>query len=165
MSPPVLADTPWHSPESVQAVDGAVGFALSQASASDNAWRRLYEQMFSFLSLQDDWDGADARAPDMHRIATACRLMKQLEARGITTPARVLPTPDGGILIEWHADGEYTEAEIVSASRIEWMQRSAGGAYVHWETVVAAAEDFDELVGSPSTGLACQPYLLSDTAA
>lgn len=47
------------------------------------------------------------------------------------SPTRILPTGDGGVLIEWNSGDAYLEAEINTGLDIEWMLDIPGHSIEH----------------------------------
>jgi hypothetical protein len=88
------------------------------------------KEIQDLADLEDDWDGLGAMAPDADIIQLTLKLMSFL--RDAIPFTRAVPTPMGGILIEWQlSSGEYLEAEVSTGDKIEWMIQEKENEYVH----------------------------------
>jgi hypothetical protein len=100
------------------------------------AWRSLLDELHRLSSLEDDWDGAGAAAPDPRCVEAATRWIREMAGSGdeFAPPTRITVTPGGELLVVWQTDSEYLEAEIVSSTEVEWMQCAEGATPEHWSS-------------------------------
>jgi hypothetical protein len=85
-------------------------------------WQRGFLALSKFVSLDADWDGEGAAAPDVDIVNSVAALLAQLKAARLSDPpSRVLPTPDGGVLVEWQGNGYYRELEVFKSFEGEVM--------------------------------------------
>ena len=93
-----------------------------------------HKEIQAFTDLENDWDGLGAMAPDPEIILLTLKLITFLS--GAIPFTRAVPTPTGGILVEWQlSSGEYLEAEVLKVlkgNRIEWMIQEKKNEYVHF---------------------------------
>lgn len=91
------------------------------------AWNHCLRQIVSIRSLGENWDGAGARPIRDLLIKTANLLLEKLRtANTDIPPSRIVATPSGSILFEWHTQDGYIEAEIEEPLVIEWMIQQKG---------------------------------------
>lgn len=69
--------------------------------------RRL---LFLLLNLKENWDSYGAREVTKQSVETALTLASVLSDD--TPPPAIVPTPAGGIQMEWHASGIDLEVEV-----------------------------------------------------
>lgn len=105
-------------------------------------WDRAVEALRSLAELGHDWDGmgADALSPEI--VNTALNYLMVLRMKGFTAPGRICATPAGTVMFEWHEDSLYREAEVVSATEVEWMTIDKVGVAEHGS--VPAEDDGDK---------------------
>jgi hypothetical protein len=84
-------------------------------------WHAAEAELNSLLELQDDWDGEDSPAPSVSMVRSTGDLLKQLRKCRWDAPVRLLPTSDGGVLIEWNSNGTYIEIEVTEPGEGEAM--------------------------------------------
>ena len=68
------------------------------------------------LALPTNWDSYGARRVDLKAVASA-GLALCLVMRSDTTPPTVVPTPEGGVQLEWHAQGIDLEIDFSPTGR------------------------------------------------
>lgn len=94
---------------------------------SDLEWDRHRRRLFDIRRLKDDWDDGGARAPDPLLVDAAIQLLDDLRRRsGWSPPERVLPTPDGTVVIEWRVGAMHLTIEILSPEIIELYRKEPG---------------------------------------
>ena len=101
-------------------------------STLERRWAAALETVHAMYSLEADWDGNGCAAPDPLLVMSATYFLSQLKNTMHPPPSRVVPSPTGGVLIEWHQDQVYTEAEIAVPFRCEWMQIRSDQKATHW---------------------------------
>ena len=111
----------------------------------DDDWYRVFRALNDLLSLPENWDGYGAERPSVDYLEIAQQLLTQLNKRGEPAPARVVPLPTGGVLLDWQSSNQYLEAEISDLHVIEWMRRDTDGTYMHYDTRVDALDVEKEL--------------------
>lgn len=72
------------------------------------ALMRVVNKLNELLKLPPDWDSYGARPPEPNAAVSALGLIERILASGESAP-RIVPTVDGGIQLEWHADRKYLE--------------------------------------------------------
>ena len=109
------------------------GFTLDPETEFQERWSIIEKRIRSFADLRDDWDGLDSEAPELDVIVSAQELVAFLKSdMDSPTPSRVVPTPGGGVLFEWQLSGEYIEAEISEARRVDWMVQQSNNRPSHF---------------------------------
>lgn len=74
-------------------------------------------------ALEDNWDGDGADSPQPKALDAARLILEYTPA-----PDRMLPTWDGGIILEWQPKGAAIfEIEIESDGKAELMVHEVGG--------------------------------------
>lgn len=116
----------------------------SQAVEIPNSWKKMLNRLNSLRSLSDNWDDEGSEAPNSDIITGAFLLLNELHAMDYHPPSRILPSPQGTIVIEWQIDDCYIEAEIESLHRAEWMKRTREGTISHWITELPKRETESE---------------------
>lgn len=114
-------------------------------------WGVASRKLASFEAMDEDWDGAGALAPDPWVLITAEYLLRRLERARQRAPSRILPSPSGEILFEWHVGDVYLEAEIVGLGEVEWMRVTPNNPPEHWRERLAFLER-SELHSDPTEG-------------
>jgi hypothetical protein len=104
-------------------------------------WQRAFEQLRALSLLQDDWDGLGAKAPPAALLASAVKIAELYRASGSPAPSRVVAGTDGAVVIEWQADGSYTDLEIIRPYYAKGMTR-VKGRRTHW---TLSPDDFAQL--------------------
>lgn len=96
-------------------------------------WVQLTDDLLRIRSVERDWDGLGAEAPDGALVDSAIDLLKKLRrADELRPPTRIVATPAGTVLFEWQYDGVYCEAEIVEPYCADWMLERPGEQTAHW---------------------------------
>jgi hypothetical protein len=115
------------------------------------------------LRLPAGWDSYGARSIDIEVVVLALEVLSQ-SAAAVTPAPIVVPTPEGGIQLEWHTQGRDIEVAILPGGRATLFLRLPATADVEdWEgsllserdTVVAALRRaLAELTPVPAGGRA-----------
>lgn len=90
------------------------------------------------LALPDNWDSYGARAVTASAVAAGLSLLGGFMAQGVPLPAFV-PTPRGGIQLEWHCGGLDVEVEADTDGRPALFVAEAGGVVMLDESPASAA--------------------------
>jgi hypothetical protein len=100
------------------------------------AWQSLLDELRRLSTLEDDWDGNGAAAPDPQCVGAAARWIRVMAGAGdeFAPPTRITVTPGGELLVVWQTDSEYLEAEIVAPTEVEWMRSEKGATPEHWSS-------------------------------
>ena len=99
----------------------------------ERRWRNCVAELRRLRNIGDNWDGFDAPAPDPNVVDLAIVFLNVCRTRDFTNPPfRAAVSPDGTVCIEWQGGGYYLEAEVVSPSRVEWMEVLNGNKPIHW---------------------------------
>ncbi len=89
--------------------------------------------LVSFLKLEPGWDSYGARALSLETANDALQLLARLQAFGVPRPLLV-PTPKGGVQLEWDVDGVELELELQPRGPILVMYEDVDGN--GWERVL-----------------------------
>jgi|SRR6185312_3240420 len=68
----------------------------------------VVNKLNELLKLPPNWDSYGARPPELDAAVNAFALIERIVAGGESMP-RIVPTVDGGIQLEWHANSKYLE--------------------------------------------------------
>ena len=71
-------------------------------------------QLISILDLAENWDSYGARRVSVRSVQAATELLDSV-IDGETPQPSIVPTPEGGVQLEWHIFNIDLEAEITSA--------------------------------------------------
>ncbi|HPR05617.1 MAG TPA: hypothetical protein PLI17_03170 [Denitromonas sp.] len=104
-----------------------------RAHPSDTAWTTLLHNVETAFEAGDGWDGEDADAPSEALLASVFSLLRQLQNSGSPMPSRIIPTYDGGIVVEWHYPDKYIEMEIEEPYSADVMEACVGEPADHYE--------------------------------
>lgn len=110
------------------------GLTTSDASHIDKQWAMRIEDLLRIRLLRDNWDGEDAPAPAPEVIDSVLELFPLLRTQAeLPPPNRIVPSREGGIVIEWQFDPDhYLEAECSEPYRAEWMLEIPDAPTAHW---------------------------------
>ena len=75
------------------------------------------EKLAHLLDLPEGWDSYGARAVDPRCALAAIRVLAGVMCPGTPAPS-IVPTPAGGVQLEWHINGVDLEIEIETPSRV-----------------------------------------------
>lgn len=77
-------------------------------------WKIIYQTLARLMALETNWDGEGADAPNPLIVVSVNHLLAYLQKTAWNNPpSRVVPTSDGGVLIEWQSTGFYREVEVL----------------------------------------------------
>lgn len=114
----------------------------SRESFLEGLWAQWFENLLSIRSLQDDWDGDGADAPTPEVVDAASRFLNAIRrSKQFPVPNRIVPSPNGTVVIEWQLPNIYIEAEITAADTIEWMVQEGGHEPKHYTEEKHYTED------------------------
>jgi hypothetical protein len=121
----------------VNVLTPAIPTIISSTSSFDVAdashWIDRENDLKEIGRYSDNWDGFGSPAPDRRIVDLAIAFIGDLRYRDCRNPPlRVALSPNGSVCVEWQSRGNYIEAEIVSTSRVEWMQSIRGKNPTHW---------------------------------
>lgn len=97
----------------------------------DDGWRDAIGAINRCALLGVDWDGHGADAPNPKILDSAHELLVFLYMQNWSPPCRVVPTQEGGLLVEWQTADRYLEAEFVGNGRVEWMAKTGELPAIH----------------------------------
>lgn len=128
------ATLPATAPPPSSAASDVAYFANRNSFAMDAGWEPLVDQLLRVYTLEDDWDGAGAAAPDKRCIEAALNWIREMAKSSETAvpPSYVSVSPGGELLLAWQTDSEYLEAEVVSPTEVEWMYCVDGSPTENW---------------------------------
>lgn len=111
------------------------GLLTSQDKGSQTTvaqWEVILQHLHKMLTLRDNWDGEDAKAPARGKILSVIDLLNQIEHSNMHAPSRVVVGPEGEIVVEWQQDDNYIELEVSKPYVGEWMFENSGMAPKHY---------------------------------
>ena len=111
----------------------ATQVASGWGSISESAWNAILRKVEELHGLRAGWDGEDAEAPSVELLESSIALLANLREASAPVPSRVVPTLEGGLVIEWHQVDRYMEIEIEEPYRAEVMDSSNGAPIEHYE--------------------------------
>jgi hypothetical protein len=106
---------------------------------AERAWSNVIAQLNRITTLRDDWDGAGASPPSAEVVSAARRFAEWMHSMHWRVADRIVASPSGTIVFEWHDFGAYREAEVVSSELVEWMTICDGEEPVHHTTPLPGA--------------------------
>lgn len=116
-------------------------------------WADARNELRKMRDLKDDWDGEGTAAPDLEIVIRAVRVAEYLDNSDYPPPDRVHVTVNATICFEWHREGVYQEAEVVSDWKVEWRwcprETPANARFIAAAPEMLAA--CQTLVGLPGT--------------
>jgi hypothetical protein len=105
-------DTQWEKPvEPVESTESATA-STSMMLGADIYWWSVWQQIRQLSALQDGWDGSNAARPDPDILKSASELLTAVMKAEWVPPSSIVPSLEGGLLIEWRSGGAYQEIEI-----------------------------------------------------
>jgi hypothetical protein len=115
-------------------------------TATSSTWLLEVEnRMLELLELRAGWDTYEAPPIDSHYVAVATEVVHELARIGVAVAPAVVPTPRGGVQLEWH----------VADLGLEISIDHDGGRLL----VVDDAYDFEDDVTGPGAERALQHAL------
>ncbi len=103
------------------------------SSPSNDLWESAIDEIVALLNLGENWDGLGAKPPTREVAAAAIGLAYLLQERGAEPPTRIVPGPQGSIVLErQEADGTYCEVEVLRPLYAEVMLIEPGKPPQHW---------------------------------
>jgi hypothetical protein len=115
--------------------NGASQCSIEHAGRTNGAgrWRSAVAKITGLQDLDDDWDGAGAKAPSPDVVTSAIGLAFLLSEKGVDPPHRVAPGLEGEVIFEWQfPDGTYADIEVVNPLHAEVMVIEPGKPVKHW---------------------------------
>ncbi|MBX3419385.1 MAG: hypothetical protein KF851_17405 [Pirellulaceae bacterium] len=106
----------------------------SDADCVDAEWDTIIDIVNSFASLDDDWDGGGAAAPERGLVLMAVELARQLKNAAYPAPSRAIAGVNGTISFEF-ADEPFTEIEVVSPDKAEVYETGRLVGTLHADSV------------------------------
>jgi hypothetical protein len=97
-------------------------FVTDVGDRQTDDWGRVLEELKSFRTLEDDWDGNGAVAPPPSLVDGAITLALSLRADLYVPPDRVVAGVNGSVFFEWHSQASYQEVEVTSPIMAEWRK-------------------------------------------
>ena len=129
----------WTAEQAVRVGLGSLGMdalASSPEHSLAHLWDLRLSDLLSIRRLSDDWDGEGAEAPGPELVDLAITLLDRWRASGVAVPERIVPSPNGTVVIEWQWPHAYLEADVINPRTIEWMIAEEGREPAHPVTVL-----------------------------
>jgi hypothetical protein len=90
-------------------------------------WAKQEARIAEIRELKGDWDEEGATAPDRALLDSAYALLrKQRMSEKWPGPSRIVPSPDGAIIIEWQTPTAIATLEIARPFEGDWMIQRPG---------------------------------------
>ena len=96
-------------------------------------WKQLERILKEIAALRKGWDDAGAEPIDMVLLTSVYDLLVQIRTEDQPAPTRVIPSPDGSILVEWSGEGYYQEIEIQAPFHGDVMTQLGASPAEHTE--------------------------------
>lgn len=93
---------------------------------SPMTWEDAFAKLWSFRTLQPDWDGQGAEVPSFDLVDSATHLAIALQRRQAFPPSRVLAGVNGTVFLEWQRPLEYCQIEMAEPGRARDGRTTAG---------------------------------------
>lgn len=107
-----LSDDAWRSRSGPRSFQSGATTVVAPEEPRIIAFRRLpqrwLKEVQTLLALPDGWDSYGALSPNAVAVAATASLLDWCSSLGISDPSAV-PTPQGGIQLEWHEGGKDLE--------------------------------------------------------
>jgi hypothetical protein len=109
---------------------------VSIDTSRDSAWEQQEDRLLELRRLPDNWDDEGGRAPAPDVAARVSQLLREFRLVGThPAPSRIVPTPDGGLILEWQMPGLFATLEITQPFSGAWLiQRDGEEAEFRVET-------------------------------
>jgi hypothetical protein len=94
----------------------------------------LASRILQFINLEPDWDSYGARPIASRAIISAVRLTSRAvsdlwpQAGDRLEPFAVVPSPDGGVQVEWRNANHHFEVEVRPTGRYDYLHEITGAA-------------------------------------
>jgi hypothetical protein len=88
----------------------------------------VVERIDRLGDLEDDWDGAGATPASAEAVRTALVVLAETMAPDSVAP-HFVPTPDGGLQLEWHCVGVDLEIYVEADGRVSAWCREGSRAW------------------------------------
>jgi hypothetical protein len=85
----------------------------------------LVERLRHLLDLPADWDSYGAVPVRADVVQQAAHLIRDWLTEGIPAP-QIVPTPDGGVQLEWHQPAAYLEIHLSTPTDLSFYVESDG---------------------------------------
>jgi hypothetical protein len=130
-------------------------------------WADRKKDLLKIRTYKADWDGFGADAPDRSLIDVAIEFLGVLRnSDPENPPKRVALSPAGAVAFDWPEPSVYTQAEIISCDRVEWMivrdgkptewriqslhqpqlGEQQGGVWTNWKKIAASGDAVSHFV-------------------
>lgn len=117
-SRPIVKQTRSHA-------DTPVDMSAEQATSTCR-WSHTLARLTALSAYGSGWDGAHAERIPLATLRAAERVVQLLEPRIDAEPS-VVPTPDGGVQLEWHTMKGDVEIHILSPDTVDVFTTDAFG--------------------------------------
>lgn len=135
-----LATETWTADQTVSVGLGSLvmgALASSPEHTLAHLWDLRLSDLLTIRRLSADWDGEDAEAPGPELVDFTITLLDYWRVSGdMPVPERIVPSPNGTVVIEWRWPDTYVEADVIDARTIEWMIAEDGREPAHDVTVL-----------------------------
>ncbi|HUY27567.1 MAG TPA: hypothetical protein VMV27_09125 [Candidatus Binataceae bacterium] len=111
--------------------------------------RLLYEKGARLVQMPENWDSYGARRINIEHVVQALTILEQVMRPGTPIPAMV-PTPRGGIQVEWHTHGVDIELTIESEEIFQLFFEDRTSGEICEEELDARIEKLDKFVAALS---------------
>ena len=113
-------------------LDGLRAILTDTEAATGHTWEQRIDELLALRTLEDDWDGQGAEAPDPALVDGAIKLAVFLRQKNVPPALRALAGLAGTVSLEWQSGRGYAELEVLSPSEAEyrWLPEGASRAEV-----------------------------------
>lgn len=118
----------------IQGSRGVMGASMYSGwgNAGQIAWDMAMRELEHLASLKHGWDGEDADPIEALILESTEQLLQELQRRYWGAPTRIVPTPEGGLAVEWRSATRYQEIEIEEPYCGDVMDAKDGGSPEHY---------------------------------
>lgn len=74
---------------------------------SNEEWQRLLDQLIEWVCHPDSLADVGVEPPGRNAVQLAARVLRELKKNGVRYPDRIVPDPNGGIVIEYDGTPEF----------------------------------------------------------
>ncbi|MEV4267782.1 hypothetical protein [Kribbella sp. NPDC049584] len=86
---------------------------------------KVVERLEAIIALQKGWDGAEGEPVSHDAIQMSLTVLAETMSPD-SIPPQFVPTPDGGLQLEWHCAGVDLEVYVESDGRVSaWCQEGS----------------------------------------